>query len=372
MMEATSHALNVSKAGRRWGARQLAWLLLEAAITAGAVALVVRGIGLQETGHAFRDADYRWFVPAAVFLFGDFQLRALRWRLLLGAGRGTSHNNLFGVQNVGYLVSNVFPFRAGEVARVLLIDELEKTGKVRAAASVFCERLIDVLAMVLLLVALFPFVDEPAWATGPVLLVGAAAVTGAAALLVLSHLNDHGAAFWKDWIVQRLPKGALLEDLLNTALQSLRPLRRAAGVAPIVLLTAVIWTSAALSFYMVMKAFRVGGGMEVAAFVLAATTLSMVVPSSPGYVGVFHAVAVETLVEVFGVDRETALSYAVGQHGLIYLMPAALGSIFLLTHRGLWRDLAQSLRPGAREHILEQEPLAAAEPQTVTHPAAPE
>jgi hypothetical protein len=364
MMEATSQALNAPKPARRWGPKQLAWLLLGAAITIGAVVLVVRDLDVNETGHAFREADYRWFVPAAIFLFADLQLRAVRWRLLLAAGRETSHNNLFGVQNVGYLVSNVFPIRAGEVARVLLIDQLEKTGKIRAAASVFCERLIDVLAMVILLIALFPFVDEPRSVTVLALFVGAAAVAGAATLLVLSHLNDHGSAFWSGW-VQRLPKGPFLEDMLDTALQSLRPLRRAAALAPIVLLTTVIWASAALSFYMVMKAFHVDNGIAVACLLLTATTLSMVVPSLPGYVGVFQVVAVETLMRVSNVEQPAALSYAVGQHALIYLMPVVLGALFLLTHRGLWRDLMKSLRPGAREEIAQHasRPAAAESPE---------
>jgi uncharacterized membrane protein YbhN (UPF0104 family) len=345
MMEATSQPLNTPSAGRRFAPGQAAWLLLQIAVTAGAIVLVVWGLDLRETGDAFREADYRWFIPAAIFLFADLQLRALRWRLLLALGRDASHRSLFGAQNVGYLVSNVLPFRAGEVARVLLIDEMEKTGKVRAAASVFCERLIDVLAMVLLLVALFPFVDEPGWATGPALFVGAAACAGAAALLIASHLNDAGKAFWTSWL-RRLPKAEFIEESLDTALRSLRPLRRAAAVAPILILTAVVWFSAASSFYMVMKAFHVDSGPAAAGLVLTATTLSMVVPSSPGYVGVFHAIAVQTLVDVFGVEREPALSYAVGQHGLIYLMPALLGVYFLATHRGLWRDLVRSLRSG--------------------------
>jgi hypothetical protein len=70
---------------------------------------------------------------------------------------------------------------------------------------------------------------------------------------------------------------------------------------------------------------------------------------------------VQTLGEVFGVDKEVALTYAFGQHALIYLLPAALGGIFLLTHRRLWHDLVQSLRGRATLGGGRQPDTAAAE-----------
>jgi glycosyltransferase 2 family protein len=351
--------------------RRLGLLLLEVAVTVGAIALLLRGIGVDETIDAFADADYRWFVPAALFLFLDLQVRALRWRLLLDLQRPVSHQNLFGASNVGYLVNNILPFRAGEVARVLLIDRLERTGKIRAGASAFSERMVDVLAMIVLLVALFPMIDEPDWATGPALVFGAAAVVGFAGLLVLSHLNDAGAAFWQRPLRRLGRAGDWLGRALDSALQALRPFRRWTAAVAILVLTVAIWSLAAISFYMVMMAFHIDSGFEAAALVLTATTLSMVVPSSPGYIGVFHAVAVQTLVEVFGVDKELALTYAFGQHGLIYVLPAVLGGIFLLAHRSLWHDLLRSLRNGAASPLRAQAASAPA-PSAPRGPGQPE
>jgi hypothetical protein len=342
MMEATSPAVTVQKDERLWSVKRLSWLFVEVIVTIGAIALVLRGIGLQETGEAFRDADYRWMIPAALFLFVDLQVRALRWRLLLDLKRPVSHNNLFGASNVGYMVNNIVPLRAGEVARVLLIDELEHTGKIRGGASAASERVLDVLAMFVLLIALFPFIDEPAWATGPAILLGAGVSVAFMMLLVLSHVNDAGSRFW-DTPLQRLgTPGRWLSHALDAVLQALRPLRRWRSAALVAALTALAWALAAVSFLMVMTAFHIDEGFEAAALVLAATTLSMVVPSSPGYIGVFHAVAVQTLVDVFGVDKERALTYAFGQHGLIYVLPTALGGLFLFSHRGLWRELVRS------------------------------
>lgn len=323
--------------------RRSALIGVEVIVTAVALTLLFRGLHLSETAKAFRRANYWFLAPALAFLLLDLQLRAVRWRLLLRPQRGLSHNNLFGATNVGYLVNDVLPFRVGEVARVFLIDELETTGKVRAAGSVVVERGIDVIAMILLVVSLFPFIDEPSWTRGPALVIGAVVVVGFLLLVALSHVHDTDRAVWKIWI-ERVPRiGVRLEDATSTLLAALRPLRSIGTLAAIAALTILIWVSGTLSFLMVMKAFRLDVGYPAAALVVAATTLGMIVPSSPGYVGVFHAIAVKTLTEVFGVPKELALTYAFAQHALIYFVPAALGVEFLRHHRAIWHRLAASL-----------------------------
>lgn len=346
--------------------RRFAWIAIEIAVTGGALALLFWRLDLRATGEAFGKADYWLLIPAVLFLVADLQLRAVRWRLLLSMKRRLSHNNLFGSTNVGYLVNGVLPFRAGEVARVLLVDELEGTGKVRAGSSVAIERGIDAITMVALLVLLFPFIDEPAWATGPALILGAVLVTGLVTLVVVARMNDAGRHPWKP-LLRRVPRvGSKLEDLSDTVLTGFAPLRHPSTLAGVVLLTAVLWLAAMLSFWMVMMAFHLDLGLEAAALVLAATTLGMVVPSSPGYVGVFHAIAAQTLVNVFGIPKETAVTYAIAQHGVIYLVPAVLGGIFLFRQRAVWHDFVTSM--GERlsgNGRVEQVPLA--EPAPSAH-----
>lgn len=330
--------------GHRWLTWRRSGLIgVEVIVTAVALTVLFRGLRLSETAAAFRHANYWLLAPAVVFLVLDLQLRAVRWRLLLLPQRGLRHGNLFGATNVGYLVNDVLPFRLGEVARVFLIDQLEGTGKVRSAGSILVERGIDVIAMILLVISLFPFIDEPAWTRGPALFIGGAVVLGFLLLIVLSYVNETDRAFWKTWLRGVPRAGALLEHAANTLLAALRPLRSPATLAAITGLTILIWLSGTMSFLMVLKAFRLDVGYPAAALVVAATTLGMIVPSSPGYVGVFHAIAVKTLTEVFAIPKEQALTYAFAQHALIYFVPAALGVEFLRNHRPMWHALAASV-----------------------------
>jgi uncharacterized protein (TIRG00374 family) len=352
-MAAKSEITSGGPAGWR-PAYRAALVAVEILVTAGALVFLFRGIDLGETARAFKKANYWLLVPSVVFLILDLQLRSVRWRLLLSPQAGLRHNNLFGASNVGYMVNDVLPFRAGEVARVFVIDELEHTGKVRAAGSIAVERGIDVIAMVLLVIALFPFIEEPDWARGPGLILGAGVLSGFVMLLGMAWLRDSGKAFWKPWL-RAVPRfGERLDDAGDTLLTALHPLRSIALLASVTMLTAVIWTCGTLSFLMVMMAFHLDVGFTAAALVIGATTLGMVVPSSPGYIGVFHAITVETLTNVFGVPKENALTYAVAQHALIYLVPGVLGAAFLWRRREMWRDFAASIGVGSRRLAIKE------------------
>lgn len=324
--------------------RRGVFVAAQVGISAGALAYVLYGMDLAETRHALGSANYAWLPLAALLLLADLGLRAVRWRLLLASERRLRLSHLFGASNVGYLVNNILPLRLGEVARVLVVDEVERTGKIRAAASVAVERGIDLIAMVCLVMLLLPFVDEPSWARGPVIVLGALLLAGFCIIAVLARAHASADAFWRRWLRRTPAVGARAEALVGQVLEGFEPLLRPQVFVPVAALTAVIWACAALSFFMVMRAFSLPGGFAAAALVLGATTLGMVVPSSPGYVGVFHAIAVTTLTEVFGVPHAEALSYAFAQHALIVLLPSACGVIFLLQRRELVERLTASLR----------------------------
>jgi len=61
------------------------------------------------------------------------------------------------------------------------------------------------------------------------------------------------------------------------------------------------------------------------------TTVGMLVPSSPGYVGVFHYLVTVALVP-FGVPKDLALSFALVWHGVNYLTLCLSGLVALWLH----------------------------------------
>ncbi len=66
-------------------------------------------------------------------------------------------------------------------------------------------------------------------------------------------------------------------------------------------------------------------------------------PTSPGRVGLFHYLCVITL-QIFGVQRDIALSYGLVLHVLTYLPMAVGGPICLWLENYDWQSLSRRLK----------------------------
>jgi uncharacterized membrane protein YbhN (UPF0104 family) len=84
------------------------------------------------------------------------------------------------------------------------------------------------------------------------------------------------------------------------------------------------WVCSGLAYYAVMGAFHLQLPITAAFWVVVITSLGMVIPSSPGYVGVFHYLTVLTL-GLFGIAQGIALSYALVLHAVVYIFLSATG-----------------------------------------------
>jgi uncharacterized membrane protein YbhN (UPF0104 family) len=83
-----------------------------------------------------------------------------------------------------------------------------------------------------------------------------------------------------------------------------------------------------LSNIFVFKAFDLNLPIDAAYVVLVVVSISILVPSSPGFVGVYHAGAVWSLIQ-YGVSREDALSCALVLHAAQYIVVTLMGFYFL-------------------------------------------
>ncbi len=293
---------------------------------------VARGIDWRVVRTALSQAHPVWLLLALAIVAGGMWARALRWGLVLQSAPALPTVRLFNLLNVSYLVNNVSPFRLGDLLRAYLCAELGHLGVVQALSTVVIERVADTLTIVLLLLALLPAVSLPAPLVRPAFGVGLAALVAAIALVFLALRREWSRALL-DRLCTRLRflDRTPLRRLAISAVDGLAALgswRRAVGV---LFWSIVIWLATALEFYVVMQGVRLGLPFAAALTVLCLTSLGMVVPSSPGYVGVFEYITVVAL-SLFGVGREVALSYALVLHALSYL------SLVILATFAIWSE----------------------------------
>ena len=160
------------------------------------------------------------------------------------------------------------------------------------------------------------------------------------ALLVLSRFGDAGVT-WLWRYVGRIPVvghpkvRAAVENLVRGF--GVLSMRR---VLPgIILGSALVWLGYGTFNYVIMAAFRMTYlPFSAAALVLCATGFSMVLPSSPGAMGVFEWAGVQALA-VYGVEQSLAFGYMLGLHLFTNLGLIAIGLLGLLVEGLSYADL---------------------------------
>jgi len=83
------------------------------------------------------------------------------------------------------------------------------------------------------------------------------------------------------------------------------------------------------------------------------------VPSSPGAIGVYHAISIRTLTTVFDVPHDAAVSYALVVHALYLIPPTLMGAFFFWwSHLSLRRlqSIDAEARAGEAAHYDVQQP----------------
>jgi len=294
--------------------------------------LAARGIDWGELGRLFRSANYVYLIPALVLLIAINAVRAYRWRVLMHPdGEHLSLQRVFRFVNIGYFFNNVFPAKLGELVRGYLAGRIIPGGIGRALSALLIERLLDVLSVVVLLVILIPFVHLPLWAAQAGLIFGGLAVGGTVALLVLSRFGDAGVA-WLWRYLGRIPVvgHAKVRAAVENLVRGFGVLTVGRVIPGVVVGSALVWLGYGVFNYVIMAAFHMAHlPFSAAILVLCATGFSMVLPSSPGAMGVFEWAGVQALA-VYGVEQSPAFAYMLGLHLFTNVVLIVIGLLGLL------------------------------------------
>lgn len=276
---------------------------------------------------AIRDArlEYAWLIVAGFLAF--LVLRAIRWRFMLD--NSPPWRTVFHIQNIGYLVTFIFPFRLGDLARAVLIGNVPPVTLPQGVSTMIVERVLDLL----FIVALLPFTLASVETLTPTLRT-AARISGmlalaAIAVLILAANQRRRALRLARTILDRLPfldaerwEAHFAELLLG--LKSLTEFKKGLILA---FLSILIWIPIILAYYAGMLAVNLQPTLAMAAFVVCAAALSVTAPSSPGQVGVFHAGVTFALVQILDQPEAASASFAFLYHALNFVSVMIVGLV---------------------------------------------
>ncbi len=285
-------------------------------------------------GH-IQDANFWLLGLAALATTAVFPIRAVRWRYFVAPAQVDSpFRSRLAAVCVGFMANNLLPARAGELARAYAYSRLEPVSTATALATLVVERLLDGIAVLVLLLAALASPGFPA-ETLPEPLVASiqwlSAVLGAilVASLVMLGFPRHSvrivAAIANALLSKRMATRVIA--LARNVLEGLRSLRGWRLLVPAFAWSMGLWILQSLSFWIGFFAFGIELSFVAAMLTAATVALAVAIPSAPGFVGTFHVGASLALTDVYGVGEAPALAFAFGWH---------LAGFFPITLIGLW------------------------------------
>jgi hypothetical protein len=314
-------------------------------ISALALYLSFRGIEWDKLGTALREAQYVFLLPSIIALIVAIAIRAERWRWLFGERRSNlTAARSFSALSIGYLITNTLPLRAGEVARAVFISRDGKVSVSHAASTIVVEHVLDVFTVLGILVLLLPFLPLPEWAAQGAEV--SALIFGAALIVMLLMVWQRiRIERWAEQILDRIPRlhtATWLRHVVHI-LDGFAVLQPGKPLIAAVILSVLGWLASAATIYFALMAFVPNPNPVVALFLTVTTTFSLLLPATPGGIGVLQGAIVLSLA-VFAIPQAPALSFAIVFHLMEIIVMDLLGAIALWREAGSWAAMKAQIR----------------------------
>ncbi|MDZ4768330.1 MAG: lysylphosphatidylglycerol synthase transmembrane domain-containing protein [Chloroflexota bacterium] len=274
-------------------------------------------------------------LTAAVWYLGTRLVIALRWWFLLRSTRAVPLLDLLQLVCIGYMGNNVYPLRAGEILRVLLLKREYQVPIVRTTTVILAERVFDGIVLLSFVVVAVLTLDTGSPEVRSVITI-AAPVFGVA-LIVFFTLALNPATFRAllRWVCARLPDaiGSRVQPLGEHVIDGLGGLRSPGDLLGTVVTSYGTWLLEAVTFLLVAQAFALDLDYVSVLLVVGVVNLAGLIPASPGQFGVFEGFVRITLTSL-GIAVTEATAYALVTHLVLWLPITVIGFI-LLARKGL-------------------------------------
>ena len=300
--------------------------------------LAFRKVNFGQMWGGFKSANYWWFILAIVVLFASHWMRALRWRYLLEPIKKVETNILFSSLLIGYMANTFLPAHLGEFLRAYIVGKKRPVAASAVFGTIVIERIIDVFTMLALLtltMVVFPF---PGWVRKSGYISFAGIVVLFLLLLLMKKYRQQSFAITEK-LTKLLPArfGDKISDLLHSFLDGIVPLKNWKHYTIVAVLSILIWICYGAVFQIAFYSFDFveiySLPWDAALVLLVITTISILVPSSPGYVGTYHYLCQLSL-GLFGVPESPALTFAIVVHGISFF-PVLLVGLILISFEGM-------------------------------------
>jgi glycosyltransferase 2 family protein len=308
-------------------------------------------IGIEDLRTASDQIQYTPAVLAVLLLMSSLFLRAWRWQLMIKQIAPVGYWTVFHGVNLGYLLNNVLPLRAGELLRAIIVGGRASISTTSVFTTVVAERVFDMAGLGIVfgvVTFLFPFPD---WLQT----AGLSFAGGVAAVLVVSLILANSHERLDRWHLAIQKRGKVIRNLGGMVLrlvEGLSVLKSASAMIHVAWSTMALWVIYVSTMKLVLDAFQftsgvypllAGDALVPAAALTTITSLGFAIPSAPGGVGTYHASVLLGL-SWFNVPEGLSVIFATVMHGMNYVTLTLWGVASLFAMRLKFSDIVRTAK----------------------------
>ncbi|MFH1906940.1 MAG: lysylphosphatidylglycerol synthase transmembrane domain-containing protein [Chloroflexota bacterium] len=297
-----------------------------------------------------KTANYWWILPGVGVYFVGVWVRAWRWHYLLKPIKSIKTRTMFPITCIGYMGNNIYPARAGEVLRAVVLKRREGVPISASLATIIVERIFDGVVMLAFVFVNLTQLAKLAEVSVPVgkwqvaiqdlAVWGSAAFFGALVIFLLAAMFPKVAAKFGQWFIDRLLPVRLHEKtsgILHKFLDGLESLRSPVNVLMVFITSLIIWLLETVKYWFVMHAFGFGVSFFTLMLMNGVVNLATTIPAAPGYIGTFDAPGIAVL-QAVGINQALATGYTLVLHLALWVPITLLGAYYLAKEGIKWSD----------------------------------
>ncbi|HEX2965088.1 MAG TPA: lysylphosphatidylglycerol synthase transmembrane domain-containing protein [Syntrophorhabdaceae bacterium] len=297
--------------------------------------LALRGLDFGQLLLALKNADLRFaFLPMLCIIMA-LVICSYRWSKLVG--NGVRFSESFISVTIGLFINNVLPARIGEVARGYALSRKTGLSFTYSVTSVFVDRFFDLIGLLIITFVFLPKDTLPEPLKKAIYMLLGLLIVCATLFIAFSRKRVADKISDRLSTIQR-PFIAKLSKRILEIQHNLARIGSPLNLLYFIALAFAAWFFMSMGLYFCMLTLGVKVPFLKVPFICALLNMSLIVPSSPGYIGVYQYV-LQQLLSVYQIPRESALAVSLLLHASWYIPYNLMGVIFLVKENMKIKDI---------------------------------
>ena len=318
-------------------------ILLGILLSVVLVYLSVSGINFRDILVDLKKIRLNYVALFVLIIFLLQLLRSYRWGVILQPLEKIPQLSLFSVTSVGFLAIAAIPARIGELARPYLISKRSTIKMSSALGTVIVERALDSFSVLAIAFVIIFLNDLPPW------MIKSSIIFFFLTLLIFFLIvglvwRREAALKIINRVSSRLPGKFThkIDELIHHFIDGFQVIKNIKILLYLFLLSALVWLVDVLAIYVLFLAFGFTLPVMASFVVMIILIVGIAIPTAPGYIGNWHFACILGL-NIFGVAKPEAFSFAVVYHFLSIALVVVLGVIFLPFNKFSIADMKKQL-----------------------------